>query len=129
MRLLLDTQIAIWWLVASARLRRATRDWIAASPCIVSVASIWEVAIKHRLGKLPIASQRFRDEMEAAGATILPISDAHAIASGELPPGHDDPFDRLLVATAQVEHLVLATADQAIVRWAGQQPMLPIKLV
>ena len=72
MRLLLDTQVALWWLVGSPRLSRSCRDLIANSSCVVSVASIWEVAIKHRLGKLPISPQLFRDETEIPAPRFSP---------------------------------------------------------
>lgn len=127
MRLLLDTQVALWWLVASPRLNRASRDLIVASLCTVSVASIWEVAIKYRLGMLPVAPQTFRDEMHAAGASILPITDTHAIATAEIAPGHNDPFDRLLLATARSEHLVLLSGDEALIRLARREPTLPVR--
>ena len=127
MRLLLDTQIALWWLVASPRLSRSYRDLIATSSCVVSVASIWEVAIKHRLGKLPISPRIFRDETQNAGATLLPIADVHAIATTDVPLGHKDPFDRLLLATAQTEHLVLLTGDEGLLRLARLEPTLPVK--
>ena len=74
MRLLLDTQIALWWLVGSARLKRAVRQRIAAAECFVSVASVWEVAIKHRIGKLPLAPDIFAGEMRDGGAVILPVA-------------------------------------------------------
>ncbi|MEO5823832.1 MAG: hypothetical protein ABIT71_25280 [Vicinamibacteraceae bacterium] len=67
MRLLLDTQIALWWLTANRRLSKASRDLVATSHCELSVASIWEVAIKHGLGKLAMPPGAFRDEMLAAG--------------------------------------------------------------
>lgn len=59
MRLLLDTQIALWWLIGDTRLRRVVRERIAASTCFLGVASVWEVAIKHRIGKLPMAPDLF----------------------------------------------------------------------
>jgi PIN domain nuclease of toxin-antitoxin system len=74
---------------------------IARTPCVVSVASIWEVSIKHRLGKLPVDPATFRDECLAAGAAVMPIGDAHVIESGRLPDVHQDPFDRLLIAQAR----------------------------
>lgn len=114
MRLLLDTQVALWWLTANKRLTRQIRAVIAESDCYLSVASVWEVAIKFRLGKLPVSPQTFRDEMSAAGATILPIADSHVIATAGLDIAHGDPFDRLLLATARVERLVLLTADGAL---------------
>lgn len=75
MRLLLDTQVMLWWLLEDPRLSAKTRDLMAASPCVVSVASIWEVAIKHRLAKLPVAPAAFRNQ---------------------LPLVHHDPFDRVI---------------------------------
>lgn len=117
MRLLLDTQIVLWWLAGSSRLRAPIRDNIESSACHVSVASIWEVAIKHRLGKLPVAPGQVRDGMVGAGATVLAITDRHAIASGALPDGHADPFDRMLLATAVEELLALVTADAALLAW------------
>ncbi len=126
MRLLLDTQVALWWLIGAKRLSRATRRRIASATCLVSVASVWEVAIKYRLGKLPVAPMTFRDGILRAGATILPIQDEHAIASVSLPLDHGDPFDRLLLATAQIEALRLATADGALLDAAAADPSLPI---
>lgn len=126
MRLLLDTQIALWWLIGAKSLSAGSRRRIAASDCIVSVASVWEVAIKHRLGKLPVPPDRFRDEMLHAGATILPIDDEHAIASAALPTDHSDPFDRLLIATALVEGLQLLTADTALIAIGASNRTLPI---
>lgn len=113
-RLLLDTQIALWWLTGNPRLKRAARDRLAAAECVVSVASVWEVAIKHRIGKLPVAPEIFAGEMRAGGAILLPVNDAYAVAYGKLPAGHDDPFDLLLLATAQAERLCLITSDEAL---------------
>lgn len=112
MRLRPDTQILIWWLVDDARLRQDTRDLLSSNPCVVSVGSVWEVAIKHRLGKLPIDPTRFRQEALTAGATLLPIHDDHAIETAHLPAIHADPFDRLLIAQARVEGLMAVSADK-----------------
>lgn len=76
---------------------------MASSDCFVSVASLWEVAIKHRLGKLPVAPTAFRDHSLAAGATILPLL-------------HPDPFDRPLIAQARVEGLMAVSSDR---HWPG----------
>jgi len=128
-RLLLDTQIALWWLVANPRLSRAARKGLTEGACAVSVASIWEVAIKHALGKLPVAPRDFRDELAAAGVAILSIADSHALATSDLPPGHKDPFDRLLLATAQCEGMQLVTADAALLRYAADYPGLPVRQI
>jgi PIN domain nuclease of toxin-antitoxin system len=127
MRLLLDTQIALWWLTASSRLVKASRELMARSPCVVSVASVWEVALKHRLGKLPVSPDRFRDEMKATGAVILSISDDHVLGTADVPDSHRDPFDRLLLSVAQAEHLVLLTADEALIALGQREPRLPIR--
>jgi PIN domain nuclease of toxin-antitoxin system len=125
-RLLLDTQVALWWLIGAKRLGAAPRRRIASSECLVSVASVWEVAIKHGLGRLPVSPASFRDEMAQGGAIILPIEDEHAIRSGDLPTNHPDPFDRLLLATAIVERLRLLTADRALLELASTDDSLPI---
>ena len=111
MRLLLDTQVMLWWLLDDPRLKPATRGLITQNPCLVSVASVWEVAIKHRLGKLPVAPNCFRDNAIASGAALLPVLDSHAIETSELPGVHDDPFDRLLIAQARIEGLMAVSAD------------------
>ena len=126
MRLLLDTQVALWWLIGAKRLDAASRRRIAASECVVSVASVWEVAIKHRLGRLPVSPATFRDEMARSGAAILAVEDQHAIRSADLPTNHGDPFDRLLLATAIEEGLRLMTADRALLEIAARDRALPI---
>ncbi len=113
MTLLLDTQVAIWWLVGSRRLGRPARELLSQSACLLSAASVWEVAIKHRLGKLSVAPAVFRDRMLAAGAELLMVSDAHAIETAALPRHHDDPFDRMLIAQARVEKLRAISADRS----------------
>jgi PIN domain nuclease of toxin-antitoxin system len=126
-RLLLDTQVALWWLTASPRLSKSSRDLMARSPCVVSVASIWEVTLKHGLGKLAVAPLRFRDEMRSAGAIILSVSDEHVLTTAALAVTHRDPFDRLLLGVARSEDLVLLTADTALIALAGKEPRLPLK--
>ena len=127
MRLLLDTQVALWWLTASPRLPKSSRQLMVGSPCVVSVASIWEVDLKHRLGKLPIAPARFRDEMRSAGATVLSVTDEHVLTLVKAAESHRDPFDRLLLSVAEAENLVLLTADTALIALGRQEPRLPIR--
>jgi PIN domain nuclease of toxin-antitoxin system len=124
--LLLDTQVALWWLIGAGRLSSAWRRRIASAACHVSVASVWEVAIKHRLGKLPVGPARFRDAFVSGGATILSVDAEHAIATAALTLAHPDPFDRLLLATAQVEGLRFATADGPLLEAAAADPSLPL---
>lgn len=99
---------------------------MANSPCAVSVASIWEVALKHHLGKLAVAAEQFRDEMRAAGARILAVTDDHVLTPTDLPASHRDPFDRLLVGVAVAEHVMLLTADVALIGLATKDARLPI---
>ena len=115
MTLLLDTQIALWWFIGSKKLKASTLEILEKSRCLVSTASIWEVAIKHRLGKLEINPVVFRDEFLNAGGQILNISDAHAIHTADLPDVHNDPFDRLIISQVQLEGLTAITADSV---WA-----------
>lgn len=127
MRLLLDTQVALWWLTASPRLSKSSRELMVGSPCTVSVASVWEVDLKHRLGKLPIAPMRFRDEMRSAGATILSLTAEHVLTRVKAAEFHRDPFDRLLLSVAEIESLVLLTADTALIALGHRGPNLPIR--
>ena len=116
MRCLLDTQVMLWWLLDDPRLRAKSRELLASKPCLVSVASIWEVAIKHRIGKLEISPVLFRDQSIAAGADLLPVLDPHVIETAQLPLLHQDPFDRLLIAQARVEGLMAVSSDG---QWSG----------
>ena len=127
MRLLLDTQVALWWLTASPRLSKSSRELMVSSSCAVSVASVWEVNLKHRLGKLPIAAARFRDEMRSAGASVLSIADEHVLTIVKAAQSHRDPFDRLLLSVAEAENLILLTADSALIALGRHEPRLPIR--
>ena len=116
MRCLLDTQVMLWWLLDDPRLGAESRQLLATKPCLVSVASIWEVAIKHRIGKLEVSPVVFRDQSIAAGADLLPVLDSHVIETAQLPLLHQDPFDRLLIAQARVEGLMAVSSDR---QWVG----------
>lgn len=117
MRLLLDTHTLLWWLFDDPKLSATTRDVIAASDnqVIVSSVSAWEISTKHRLGKLPEAgdvSQRLPWYLGRARFGVLGISLEHALAAGSLPGPHKDPFDRMLIAQAQLESVPVATVDR-----------------
>lgn len=127
MKLLLDTQIALWWLLGSPRLKAPIRDLIAGTESVLSIASVLEVAIKHRIGKLPVGPKTFVEQMRSAGATILSLSDLHAAAYANLPQGHDDPFDLTLLAVASTEGLMLVTADQSLQVFATNCPNISIQ--
>ena len=117
MRLLVDTQLLIWSAEDEGRVSRTARDAIAgAEELCFSVASLWEVAIKFALRRpsFTLHPHSLRDGLLAAGFEELPVEAHHALAVAALPPHHGDPFDRLLVAQARVESLILLTADRAL---------------
>ena len=111
MRLLLDTHVALWWHADDRRLRPAGRRAIGnAAEVWVSAASAWEVAIKSAMGRLRSPGS-FADAVAASGFRELPITFGHAAGAGALPGHHRDPFDRMLVAQAQVEGLTVVSHD------------------
>ncbi len=119
MRLLLDTQVYLWYLADSRKLPASARREIAgAEEVFVSAASIWEAAIKAGLGKLNAAADDLVAGIGASGFAELPVSARHAARVMTLPQHHRDPFDRLLVAQALHEPLHLLTADAALRRYS-----------
>lgn len=119
MRLLLDTHALLWWLAGDAQLSLAAREAIGhpAHEVFVSAASAWEVATKHRLGKLPGAGPLvvdFAREVRRQGFQPLPITLEHGQVAGQLPGPHRDPFDRMLVAQAREEKLAVVSNDAAL---------------
>jgi PIN domain nuclease of toxin-antitoxin system len=119
MRLLLDTHVFLWAVAGSQRLTEATRRTIeAADEVFVSAASIWEAAIKARLGKLDADPVELAEAIAPSGFRELPVRASHAARVASLPRHHDDPFDRLLVAQALSEPLRLLTADALLVRYS-----------
>lgn len=120
MRLLLDTHVFIWAVTGSRQLRSATRAQVSLAEAVyVSAASIWEIAIKTRLGKIDGDAEAFAAAIEESGFRELPVSARHAAAVARLPLHHADPFDRLLLAQAFTEPLVLLTADAALQSYGG----------
>lgn len=118
-RFLLDTHVLLWLLGDPERVPAATRAELAdrRNQIIVSAASALEVATKVRLGKLDSGRHlvaTWADRLTEIAATDLPVSSHHALVAGALQWDHRDPFDRLLVAQALVENLVLVTTDAAI---------------
>lgn len=118
MRLLLDTQIALWALVDDPRLGQKARDLILDSDneINVSTATVWEVAIKHGLGRgdMPVSGARAAKLFSEAGYRELPVTWKHAALVDELPAIHGDPFDRILVAQSLAEPMRLVTRDKTI---------------
>jgi PIN domain nuclease of toxin-antitoxin system len=117
MRLLLDTHTFLWWLFDDPKLSATIRATIAdaSNVILVSAASAWEIAVKHRKGKLPEAGDvapRVAEYITRARFTPLAITIEHATAAGALPGPHDDPFDRMLIAQAMFEDIAIATTDR-----------------
>ncbi|MEG4458139.1 type II toxin-antitoxin system VapC family toxin [Microcoleus sp. N9_A1] len=115
-RLLLDTHALIWFVSNDTNLPVSTRDKIeSADDVFLSIASLWEMAIKLNIGKLPLQGN-FEDiepQLIAAGITILPVTFADTVQFRYLPLHHRDPFDRILVAQAINHSLVLVSRDVA----------------
>jgi PIN domain nuclease of toxin-antitoxin system len=112
-RILIDTHIFLWW---DRQLRSLTRSLRAAiadgdNDIFVSAASIWEIAIKRATGKLSF-SRSIVDAVSELGFAILPVTGSHAEHAGGLPHHHNDPFDRLIIAQAHLEGMVLGTQDR-----------------
>src|SRR5271157_147909 len=112
MKLLLDTHIVCWQFYEPRNLpKEARRLMLDAEAVLVSSASIWEIAIKVRIGKLNANPRRVVQFMEAAGFEELPVFSRHTVLVADLPLHHTDPFDRLLIAQAISEPLHLLTTD------------------
>ena len=124
MRLLLDMHALVWWWTDDKRLPSAARSAIASADnaVLVSAASAWEIATKHRLGKWPEVAallDGFDSNLRRSRFTSLPISQEHARLAGGLDGEHRDPFDRMLLAQARLEDLVLVTGDLVFLRYGA----------
>jgi PIN domain nuclease of toxin-antitoxin system len=120
MSLLLDTHAFLWWVADDRRLTLRARRAIEREPCVVSVVSCWEMAIKVSLGKLevPLPLERFLvDQLEMNGFGLLPLGIEHASAVAGLPFPHRDPFDRLLAMQARREELTIVSSDKVFTRY------------
>ena len=118
-RFLLDTHALLWWLSDDPRLGAKSREMISdgRNQVFVSAATTWEMSIKTAIGKLK-APEDMDAVVEDEGFDKLPISLYHGQLAGSLPPLHQDPFDRMLIAQAQAEGLILVTADENIRQYA-----------
>ena len=113
---LLDSHALLWWWFDPDRLSTAVRELLSdpATPVLVSAASVWELSLKHHQGKLPELNSVIADLpglLQADGFEALPISLAHGLRAGSYSQPHRDPFDRMLVAQAELDRLVLLSAD------------------
>jgi PIN domain nuclease of toxin-antitoxin system len=115
MSLLLDTHLLIWGSDGNKKLKPKTKKRILNSEFVYfSAASIAEISIKHALGKLSIHPNAMIDAAKKAGFVELAISVEHGALVGRLPAVHQDPFDRILIAQAQLENLTLLTSDKLL---------------
>jgi PIN domain nuclease of toxin-antitoxin system len=114
LNLLLDTHLLLWALVRPAKLKPRARSLIEQNEVFVSAASIWEISIKSSLGKLEANPRVIREALKPAGLRELPISAEHAAKVFELPALPRNPFDRLLLAQALSEPLMLLTDDDVL---------------
>jgi len=121
--LLLDTCALVWWMTDAAELSGAARRAISdpRSTILVSVASLWEIAIKTRRGRLAGTEEylsRYTELHQSWGFSTIVIEAADAVAAGALAIPHEDPFDRMLIVQAQRLEAVIVTCDEAIRRHA-----------
>jgi PIN domain nuclease of toxin-antitoxin system len=124
LRVVLDTHILLWMLAESERLGAQAKGLIEDpdNVPVASVISIWEVAIKWSRkrgapGDMPLSGSDFADALAQAGIEVLASTSAHSVALDALPPPHGDPFDRLLLATARAEGMILLTRDARLAEY------------
>ena len=115
MNLLLDTHIVLWWLNDDPKLIKPHREMISNSNnlCYISAATIWEISIKVKLGKLKI-SDNYSEELIREGFLELAVNWKHTLRVKELPLIHKDTFDRILIAQAQIENMTLLSVDDYV---------------
>ena len=129
MTLLLDTHVFLWLMFAPEKLSTTamTACQDNENELLLSVASLWEMQVKHQLGKLELElplAQIVREQTESGKFTLLFIDDRHVLTLDELPLHHNDPFDRLLIAQAQTERARFVSADRAIRDYYAQAQLL-----
>ena len=122
---LLDSHALLWWWFEPDRLSSTVANLLhdSGTPVHVSAVSIWELSLKHHRGRLPQLTAVIGDLerlLQADGFCSLPITPAHGLRAGAFPRAHRDPFDRMLAAQAELEPLVLLTADTQLRAFPGQ---------
>lgn len=122
MRALLDTHAFLWWISDDVRLSERCRAIISdgANEVLFSAVSAWEIAVKAGIGRLAVPGDLENYVVEQVSRNrfeLLPISIAHALRVSRLPHHHKDPFDRMLIAQAQVEKVTILTGDAQIARY------------
>ncbi len=119
MRVLLDTHLLLWALASPGRLSPAARRMLDEAEVYVSAASIWEISIQVGIGKLRGDPREIVAAVEPAGFTHLAVTGLHAATVATLPPVHKDPFDRLLLAQAACEPMILLTNDAMLAEYGS----------
>lgn len=119
MKLLLDTHVLIWWLQDDLRLGHKARGMIAEAriEILVSLASPWEISVKHRIGKMAERGADLLAWLEGEGIEVLPLRASHLRVLEALPRFHRDPFDHLIIAQARAEGATIMTDDAIIPRY------------
>ena len=127
MKVILDTHVVLWWMDDDIRVTPRTRNLIAddSNEVLFSLASLWEIAIKHRIGKLSVGVEAVRDQLDTDRIAVLPISEAHlrGVQTFRDTP-HNDPFDHLILAQAMTERARIVTGDAIIGRYGV--PCIPV---
>jgi PIN domain nuclease of toxin-antitoxin system len=128
MRLLLDTHILLWWLMADRRLPKNLARALASpeNDIAVSAATLWEIVIKQMLGRIDIDLDELLSSIAADGFGELPVQFRHTLELLSLPRHHDDPFDRILIAQSVAEGRRLVTTDESILSYAGVRGFDPV---
>ena len=121
MRLLLDTHILLWWLMGDRRLPKGLAKAVGSpeNDVAVSAASLWEIVIKHMLGRIDVDLDELLSSVTGDGFSELPVQFRHTLTLQSLPRHHDDPFDRILIAQSIAEGRRLVTTDKSILSYAG----------
>jgi len=123
-RQLLDTHTFIWFVIGSDRITPKVREQIESNDNLVSLASLWEIAIKSSLGKLDLElsiEQLVEEQIIANGIEILPITTEHIAVVANLPLHHRDPFDRLIISQVMVEQIPIVGRDKVFDSYSVQR--------
>jgi PIN domain nuclease of toxin-antitoxin system len=128
MRLLLDTHILLWWLMGDRRLPKSLAKVLASSEndIAVSAATLWEIVIKHMLGRIDVDLDELLSSISGDGFSELPVQFRHTLTLQSLPRHHDDPFDRILISQSVAEGRRLVTTDTSILSYAGLPGFDPV---
>jgi PIN domain nuclease of toxin-antitoxin system len=122
MKILLDTHALLWWLADDKQLGRRARELVEdpGNDVLISMVSLWEIAVKSRIGKLQADIKEIADAVGQEGFTMLDIAVTHLETLAGLPTHHRDPFDQLLIAQAITEDATFVSEDRNAARYAAR---------